>query len=107
MYRIISMLMLRKYISSLTEKDQCVSKLNTGLNAVQTWMLKRKLRLNEDNTIVIRSGSMSSSDVAPLLLSGLRTWSLECGCGLGSIIRTLNQSRPAYSVVYLCYRRLQ
>ena len=34
----------------LGSKYEYVSKLNTVLNAVQTWMLKRKLKLNKDNT---------------------------------------------------------
>ena len=29
----------------LDSKDQCISKLNNVLNAVQTWMFKRKLKL--------------------------------------------------------------
>ena len=34
----------------LDSKDQCVSKLNTVLSAVQTWMFKRKLKLIKDRT---------------------------------------------------------
>ena len=34
-------------------KDQCFSKLNLVLNAVQTWMFKRKLKLNKDKTSIL------------------------------------------------------
>ena len=34
-------------------EEQCVSKLNTVLNAVHTWMFKRKLMLNTDKTKII------------------------------------------------------
>ena len=37
-------------------RDRCVSKLNTVLNAVKTWMLKRKLRLNNGKTNIIVDG---------------------------------------------------
>ena len=30
--------------------DQCISKFNTVLGAVQTWMFKRKLKLNKHKT---------------------------------------------------------
>ena len=41
----------------IDSKDQCFSKLNTVLNAVQTWMFKRKLKLNKDNTNIIVVGN--------------------------------------------------
>ena len=37
----------------LDSRDQCISKLNTFLNAVQTQMLKRKLMLNNNKTNII------------------------------------------------------
>ena len=41
----------------LDSKDQCVSKLNTVLNVVQTWMFKRKLELNKDKTNIMGVGN--------------------------------------------------
>ena len=40
----------------IDSKYQFVSKLNTVFNAVQTWMLKRKLKLNKDKTNIMVVG---------------------------------------------------
>ena len=40
----------------LDSKNKCVSKLNTVLDAVQTWMVKRKLNLIIDKTNIITVG---------------------------------------------------
>ena len=42
---------------NLGSKDQCVSKLNTVLNAVQTWMFKRKVNLINDKTNMVVVGN--------------------------------------------------
>ena len=59
MYRINSMLMIRKYFSWFTVKINVFffSKLNTVLNAVQTWMFKRKLNLNKNKTNIMVVGN--------------------------------------------------
>ena len=41
----------------LDSKDQCVSKLNNVLNAVQSWMFKIKLNLNKDKTNLMVVGN--------------------------------------------------
>ena len=41
----------------LDSKDQCISKLNTVLTAVQTWMFKRKLKLNKHKTNIMVVGN--------------------------------------------------
>ena len=41
----------------LDSKDQCISKLNSVLNAVQTWRFKRKLKLNKDKTNIMVVGN--------------------------------------------------
>ena len=41
----------------LDSKDQSISKLNSVLNAVQTWMFKRKLKLNKDKTNIMVVGN--------------------------------------------------
>ena len=41
----------------LVSKDQSTSKLNSVLNAVQTWMFKRKLKLNKDKTNIMVVGN--------------------------------------------------
>ena len=46
-----------KIYFKLDSKDQCLLKLNTVLNAVQTWMFKRKLKLNNDKTNMLVVGN--------------------------------------------------
>ena len=41
----------------LDSKHECVSKLNSVLNAVQMWMFKRKLKLNKDKTNMMIDGN--------------------------------------------------
>ena len=41
----------------LYSKDQCASKLNTNLNAVQTWMFRIKLNLIKDKTNIMVVGN--------------------------------------------------
>ena len=39
-------------------KDQCISKINTVVHAVQSWMNKRKLKLNKDKTNIMLVGNV-------------------------------------------------
>ena len=51
-------------------KDRCVSKLNIVLNAGQTWMFKRKLKLNKDKTNIMVVGDtlrLRNIDLSPIL----------------------------------------
>ena len=51
----------------IDSKDQCFSKLNTVLNAVRTWMSKRKLKLNKDKTnIMVVSNPLQIRNIDPL-----------------------------------------
>ena len=42
----------------INSKDRCFSKLNTVFNAVQTWMFKKKLKLNKDKTNMMVAGNL-------------------------------------------------
>ena len=64
-----------KIYFKLESKDQSVSKLNTVLDAVQTWMFKRKLKLNkEKNNIIVVGNPLQKRNIdLPLNLKLDRT----------------------------------
>ena len=47
----------RQIYFRLDSKGQCVSNLNTNLNAVQTWIFRRKLTKNKDKTSIMIFGN--------------------------------------------------
>ena len=70
MYCTISMLTIRKYISRLTVKTNVFLKFNSVLNAVQTWMFMKKLKLNKGKTnimLVSNSPQMRNTDFPSIL----------------------------------------